>query len=296
MRILADASLGNLKSLFPAPFEIDEYKNPTELQTRLPLADILICRSTLRVDAALLDQSYLQCVATASSGTDHIDEAYLQTRQITIFDAKGSNAQAVTDYVTSTLAWLEKNTSFSGRQGGVIGHGAVGTLVAKRLRALGYRVKIYDPFKALGNETQQDYCSFDELSECDLLCLHANLHDKAPYPSRNLINAQFLSRLKPGLAIINAARGSIVNEADLLKVQFPIYYCTDVYQNEPNINPEFLTLDNATLLPHIGSGSVYTRDAMGQLVVDNLVSWFSGKGPVTPVPESAKVVAAKARG
>jgi lactate dehydrogenase-like 2-hydroxyacid dehydrogenase len=59
----------------------------------------------------------------------------------------------------------------------------------------------------------------------------------------------------------------------------------DVFENEPNIRPEFLELDNAVLLPHVASASVHTRNAMGQLVVDNLLSWFSGKGAVSPVPE-----------
>ena len=61
----------------------------------------------------------------------------------------------------------------------------------------------------------------------------------------------------------------------------------DVFENEPNIRPEFLSLPNTVLLPHVGSASVYTRMAMGNLCVDNLVSWFSGKGAVTPVAETA---------
>jgi lactate dehydrogenase-like 2-hydroxyacid dehydrogenase len=59
-----------------------------------------------------------------------------------------------------------------------------------------------------------------------------------------------------------------------------------VYVGEPNINPAFLELDNVTLLPHVGSASNYTRDAMGQLVVDNLVAFAAGKPPPTPVPET----------
>ena len=60
----------------------------------------------------------------------------------------------------------------------------------------------------------------------------------------------------------------------------------DVFENEPHIRPEFFELPNTVLLPHVGSASVHTRKAMGNLCVDNLVGWFSGKGAVTPVPET----------
>ncbi len=59
-----------------------------------------------------------------------------------------------------------------------------------------------------------------------------------------------------------------------------------MYVGEPNINPAFLELDNVTLFPHVGSASIHTRDAMGQLVVDNLVAFAEGKPPKTPVPET----------
>lgn len=264
MKILADASLPDLIPLFPEPFELSKYHSLEELKSLLPFADILLCRSTLKIDAQLLNQSQLKCVATASSGIDHIDVDYLNTKNITLFDAKGSNAHAVTDYVTSTLAWLEKNTPFSGKKVGIIGRGAVGSQVVNRLHSLGYQIISYDPYKR-SEDNQHDYCSFDDLTECDLLCLHANLHNNLPYPSRDLINTHFLSRLKPGVAIINASRGGIVNEVDLLNAKCPIYYCADVYLNEPNINPamiEFATL----CTPHIAGHSIEAkRNAIVQL-------------------------------
>jgi lactate dehydrogenase-like 2-hydroxyacid dehydrogenase len=69
----------------------------------------------------------------------------------------------------------------------------------------------------------------------------------------------------------------------------------DVYENEPNIRPELLAFDNAVLLPHVASGSVHTRNAMSQLVVDNLVSWFAGRGAISPVPEHAALAAGRGR-
>ncbi|HSK42000.1 MAG TPA: NAD(P)-dependent oxidoreductase, partial [Arenibaculum sp.] len=63
----------------------------------------------------------------------------------------------------------------------------------------------------------------------------------------------------------------------------------DVFADEPHIPPELAALDNVVLLPHIGSGSVHTRNAMGQLLVDNVFAWFDGRGPLTPVAETPVV-------
>ena len=107
--------------------------------------------------------------------------------------------------------------------------------------------------------------------------------------TQNLINAAVLAALGPRGILINISRGSVVDEAALieaLRKRTILAAGLDVYQNEPKLNPAFLELDNATLLPHVGSASVHTRDAMGQLVVDNLVAFIEGKPPKTPVPET----------
>ena len=107
MKILADATLSNLDIAFPSPFQFFLYHNSEELSLLLSQADILLCRSTLKVDRTLLRYHCLQVVATASSGYDHIDVAYLKTQNISLMDANGSNAIAVGDYVLSVLAHLQ---------------------------------------------------------------------------------------------------------------------------------------------------------------------------------------------
>lgn len=251
LRILADERLPHLHQLFPKPFSITTYKTNSELKSLISSYDILICRSTSRIDALLLANSPIQCVATASSGTCHIDLDYLNSKQISLFDAKGCNAPAVADYVTATLAWLEKNIKIQGKQAGVIGVGEVGTRVMGRLQSAGYDVICYDPYKNQHN--------FQALSDCDILCIHPNLHQLPPYPSLNLLNSAFLSSLKPNVVLINASRGGIVNETDLLRVKKPIYYCTDVFLQEPNINPDIVKF--ATLCtPHIAGHSIEAKD------------------------------------
>lgn len=278
IKILADATLPHLSRCFPKPFEITPYTTYGELQAYLPQHDILLCRSTLRVNAALLANTRIQCVATASSGTDHIDHDDLHAQHIRVFDAKGSNAHAVADYVTSTLAWLEMHQKLTKKRAGLIGAGAVGTQVLNRLTSTGYDVSIYDPYKTSTDGLPHAH-SLSALSQCDVLCIHANLHHHTPYPSLNLINAAFLSTLKPGVAIINASRGSIVNEVDLLNTQHLIHYCTDVFMGEPDINPDIVNY--ATLCtPHIAGHSIEAkRDAIIQLS-QQLHTYFDLPTPV----------------
>lgn len=267
MKILADAALQDIGALFPKPFSITRYQTLEELRPLLASHTILICRSALPVNAALLAGSAIQCVATASSGIDHIDTDYLQKNNIHLFDAKGCNANAVADYVTATLEWLEKKHLVRGQQAGVIGVGAIGSQVVQRLFCRGYDVKRYDPDQALSEQ------SLSALSESDVLCIHANLHQQAPFPSRNLIQADFLSTLKPGVVIINASRGGIVNEADLLQVTYPLHYCTDVFLNEPNINPQ--VVDFATLCtPHIAGHSIEAKQNAVKMLSTKLHDHF----------------------
>lgn len=258
MKILADSTLPNVLALFKEPFSLTLYNAQNEIPDLLPTHDILLCRSTLKVTATLLANSPIQCVATASSGIDHIDSDYLQKHKIALFDAKGCNAQAVADYVVATLACLYRKTKVLGHKAGVIGVGEVGTRVVTRLRAAGFDVMCCDPFR---EKVDNDfpYYSLSELATCDVLCVHANLHHTSPYPSANLLGADFLSCLKPGTIIINTARGGIVNEEALLSLATPITYCTDVYSGEPEIHAELI--DFSTLCtPHIAGHSIEAKN------------------------------------
>jgi lactate dehydrogenase-like 2-hydroxyacid dehydrogenase len=103
------------------------------------------------------------------------------------------------------------------------------------------------------------------------------------------VNAAVLEALGPRGILINIGRGTTVDEEALiaaLKGRHIQAAGLDVFRNEPDIDPRFLTLDNVVLFPHVGSASIFTRDAMGQLVVDNLISWFTDGRPLTPVAET----------
>ena len=254
LKILADNTLPLLE-IFHPPFTITRYNDLASLQYHLPSHDILLCRSTLTVNSDLLANTSIQCVATASSGIDHIDVDYLNKQHITLFDAKGCNAHAVADYVTSTLSWLFNHRHFSKKRAGVIGLGCVGQKVAARLNTFGFSVRYYDPLRAK-RDTTFNTNTLEDIQECDLLCVHANLHDTPPFATRSLINHTFLEKLAPGTVLINASRGHIVDEQALLS--HAIIYCTDVYADEPDIQAS--VVDYATLCtPHIAGHSLEAK-------------------------------------
>ena len=210
-----------------------------------------------------------------------MDHAFLKSQNIQIIDAKGCNAISVADYVVATLAYLEQHHLIKGKKAGIIGMGQVGTKVFSRLDALAFHIKTFDPLKA-EKETLFQSCELNDLSDCDVLCIHAELHDTAPHPSRDLINQDFLNQLKPGCIIINASRGGIVNEEAIIHTPQSLIYCTDVYLNEPNINKHII--EKATLCtPHIAGHSLeakYNAVAMVSREIHRLMS--------LPEPEFAK--------
>lgn len=278
INILADASLPYLDLAFPEPFKLTLYHHPEELNKLLPKQEILLCRSTLKVNATLITDPSLRYVATASSGIDHVDISYLHTQGINLLAAQGSNARSVADYVISCLAFLEISHGFKAKNAGIIGLGAVGSQVRKRLEAAGLNIITYDPLKQK-RENNFISTSFNDLLDCDLICVHANLHHAPQHPSFDLLNEQFLSQLPAHSAIINAARGGIVNEQALLSLKNPPLYCTDVYQNEPQINLKLSQL--ATLsTPHIAGHSLEAKQRAITLLSEKLHACYQ-----LPIPK-----------
>jgi erythronate-4-phosphate dehydrogenase len=279
MNVLADASLPGVDAAFPKPFKVTKYSSEHEIAHLLPDQDVLICRSTFKANGASLTNNRLHYIATASSGTDHLDKHYLNSHNIQIIDAKGCNATSVADYVVSCLAYLKP--LLKGRTAGIIGMGTVGMNVYQRLSALKFQIYTYDPLKAEQDSLFRS-CSITDLFQCDLLCIHAELHNTLPYPSINLIDHDFLSQIKTNCIIINAARGGIVNEEALLNAS-SVTYCTDVYVNEPEIDHRII--NKATLCtPHIAGHSLEAKYAAVSLVSEQLHHILGLKIPVFDRP------------
>lgn len=275
--VLADATLPHVIRAFPPPFHCHFFDSIESLKERLHEASLLIIRSTLTVNKALFSSkpSKLSVIATASSGIDHIDEPFLQSLGIDCLDAKGSNAHAVADYVLSSMAYLSLQKKMSIQSVGIVGAGSVGSVVFNRLKALGFHVRFFDPYV---DAKEGKVETLDELLSSDALCIHANLHDTLPFPSRNLINEKALQKMKPGSVIIQASRGGIVSEKALLKHEKEIYYCTDVFENEPNISNDIVKY-SVLCTPHIAGHSIEAKERAVTLLSEKAHAYFGLKPP-----------------
>lgn len=187
-------------------------------------ADVLVVRTRTQVNEALLRDSHVRLVCTATIGFDHIDTAYCKAKGIHWMSCPGCNAQAVCDYIEEAI-----DESLSALSIGIVGVGHVGSLVAKMAERKGLRVLLNDPPKGIG-------VSLDEIAATsDIITFHVPL-DKTTY---HLCDETFLAKCKPGALIINAARGGVVDEQALLRSGHP--YVLDTWENEPHICPEVLS-------------------------------------------------------
>jgi lactate dehydrogenase-like 2-hydroxyacid dehydrogenase len=175
--------------------------------------------------------------------------------------------------------------SLRDRKIGLMGFGRIGKAIARRLEAFQVPISYY----ARRRQPDVSYPHYSDLAAMarDVDTLIAILPGGPA--TQNIVNAEVLSALGPRGVFINMARGSVVDEPALLqalKDRTILSAGLDVYWNEPNVKPEFLALENSVVLPHVGSASVYTRDQMGQLVVDNLLAYRDRQPPKTPVVDT----------
>jgi lactate dehydrogenase-like 2-hydroxyacid dehydrogenase len=168
---------------------------------------------------------------------------------------------------------------------GIAGFGRIGQAIARRLEAFGLPVSYFSR-RPQANVKNRHYGDLIAMAR-DVDILIATVPGGPS--THNLIDAAVLRALGKSGIFINMARGSVVDEAALiaaLQEKTILRAGLDVYPNEPQINPAYLTLDNVTLFPHVGSASIPTRNKMGQLLVDNLTAFAAGRPPPTPVAET----------
>jgi hypothetical protein len=167
----------------------------------------------------------------------------------------------------------------------MVGMGRIGQAIGRRLEASRVPV-VYHSRKPADGVSYKHYPNLIEMAkEVDTLVVII----PGGAATAKLINAEVMQALGPRGVIVNVARGSVIDEPALieaLKHGTILAAGLDVFADEPNVPDALRTMPNVVLLPHIGSASVVTRNAMDQLVVDNLKHWFSGKPPLTPIPET----------
>lgn len=250
-------------------------------------ADLLVIRSTLRVNRALLEGSRVRFVGTATIGTDHLDLAYLDQAGITWCAAPGCNANSVSEYVTAALLCLGQRHSFKleGKTIGVVGVGNVGRIVVQKAQALGMRVLQNDPPRRAA-ENSPIFLPLEQLlAEADILTLHVPLTKTEPYPTWHLADRRFFERLKPGVVWLNAARGAAMDSDAFMQARATgkiAYAVLDTWEGEPAFRTDVLAkADIAT--PHI-AGHSFEGKVMGTVMVYQAVCRFLGIEP-TWTPE-----------
>lgn len=163
---------------------------------------------------------------------------------------------------------------------GIVGLGRIGRAVARR--AQGFELRVLYTQRRRSDAGLGEYRELDELlAEADIVTIHA---PRTP-ETQGLIDARRLSLLKDGACLVNTARGEIVDEQALVAelVSGRIRAGLDVFEHEPNVPKELLSLSNVVLTPHLGSGTRQTREAMTRLVVENILAFERGAPLITPV-------------
>lgn len=259
------------------------------------------------IDGAYLDRfPALEIVSSFGVGYDHVDAAEAGRRGLVVTNTPDVLTDEVADVAVGLLIaavrrlpqserylragkWLEKpfplTATLRGRKVGIVGFGRIGKAITRRLEAFGLEVVYHGRHRQDGVENAY-YPSLVDMAEAVDALIVVTPGGAA---TRHLVNAEVLRALGPDGVLVNVARGTVVDEEALiaaLRDGTILAAGLDVYENEPRVPQELMDLDNAVLVPHVGSASVHTRNAMGQLVVDNLTNWFAGKGPISPVAET----------
>jgi erythronate-4-phosphate dehydrogenase len=259
MLIVTDANIPYAPEAFAHLGEVRAFGSRELTPANVRDAEILLVRSTIKVNAALLGGAAPRFVGTATIGTDHVDTAYLARRGIAFASAPGSNADSVGEWWSAALLLLAARLGWDlrGRVAGVVGVGNVGSRVARRAEALGMRVMKCDPPLARATGSAEYRPLGELLAAADVITLHVPLERSGPDATLGLAGAEFFARLKPGAIFVNAARGKVHDNAALLAaIESGRLAATalDVWAGEPLVEPELLArVDLGT--PHIAGHS-----------------------------------------
>ena len=268
MRVLIDRAIPFLKGVLE-PFAEVEYIDGNAFTSELVRdADALIVRTRTRCDGSLLEGSKVQFIATATIGFDHIDLDYCRAHNIVVSTSAGCNARGVLQWVAAALAMLAKREGFAPKERtlGIVGVGNVGKLVKEYAEAWGFRTICSDPPRQ--EREHLDFVSLEEvLRESDIVTLHTPLDQT----TEHLIDAENISLLHSGATLINASRGECV--ATEATRRNDLTYITDVWENEPNIDSDYLA-KSLVATPHIAGYSAQGKANATALAVQALARHF----------------------
>ncbi|MGB6881807.1 MAG: D-glycerate dehydrogenase [Microgenomates group bacterium] len=307
-----------LEKLMTSEYEVtvSEFDRPLtqeELVEKVKGADALLTLLTDRIDGDLMDVAgpQLRVVSNYAVGFDNINIKAATDRGIVITNAPSDEVnEAVAEHTWALILSLARRiveadeatkrgafkgwepdiflgTSLIGKTLGIIGMGRIGTMVARRSK--GYQMTVLYNKRHRDEKTEKElgvtFAELDELlAKSDFVTLHVPLTEE----TRHMINKETLGKMKKGSYLINTARGSVVDENDLveaLRLGHLAGAALDVFDNEPNINPELVGMENVILTPHIASATREAREKYGQLAVEAILDVLEGKKPQNFVNE-----------
>ncbi|PAV26789.1 4-phosphoerythronate dehydrogenase [Tamilnaduibacter salinus] len=258
MQILADENIPLLDAFFGDIGTIRRMPGRAIKAADVTDADILLVRSVTRVDADLLSGSRVRFVGTATIGTDHIDESWLERNGIGFAAAPGSNADSVVEYVLSVLSVYAEERGiedWTRLSVGIVGAGNVGGRLRQRLGKLGFSVRASDP--PLADDGEDGLDDLDDVLTCDVITLHTPLTRTGDHATHHLLDRTRLATLNEQQLLINTSRGAVVDSEALrerMRQEAPPWLCLDVWEGEPETDPELA--EAAWLMtPHIAGYS-----------------------------------------
>lgn len=268
--------------------------------------DALMIAPPLQMTAAVIAAlpGSIRAIATFSVGFEHIDLAAAKARGIVVTNTPDVLTDASADIAMLLILGASRRASegermvredrwtglgltamlgrhVTGKRLGILGMGRIGRALARRARGFDMTIH-YANRRRLPPELEQGAAFHadpeDMLPNCDVLSINC----PATAETRHYVNAARIARLPDGAIVVNSARGPIVDDQALIAAlrSGKLFAAgLDVYENEPSIHPDYRTLRNVFLLPHLGSATVETRDAMGFKCLDNLDAVFAGREP-----------------
>jgi glyoxylate reductase len=280
---------------------------PAELlKERVADKEALVSVVTDEIDPGLIDAAMkLKVIANIAVGYNNVDVTYARSRGIIVTNTPDVLTESVAAFtwgmilsITRRLAEGDRlvrrdgwkgfaldfmlGSELKGKQLGLVGFGRIARAVAALAPAFGMHVAYTDVADAGG---PHEKVSLDRLlNSSDIVSLHVPLTPQ----THHLIDKRALTRMKRTAYLVNTSRGPVVEEAALawaLEQRLIAGAALDVYENEPEVHPDLLPLENVLLVPHLGSATTETRTAMAHLAVNNVIAVLAGRPPLTPVPE-----------
>jgi len=277
MKIVVDENVAFAEEAFSKFGEVRLMQGREIDHSVLKDADALIVRSITKIDKTLLEGTSVSFVGTATIGTDHVDLEYVNKRSIGFADAKGCNADAVAEYVSTAIfsAAVKKNISLKDKTIGIVGVGNIGSRVAKYAQTFGLKVLMNDPPRQK-KESNTAFVSLEEILTADIITIHTPLTYEGEDKTFHLFNRSNLVHVKEGTIFINASRGEVVDNtalSDLFDKKKPTVIL-DVWENEPNIDRELIK-KVLFATPHVAGYSLEGKINGTKMMVEAMNKFFN---------------------